>query len=239
MLGTEEHPGLLARHSSQCHETASIDSAVDVIDAHYHDHSTNMPGGCWSHLSKDAHMTWDTLSAGDKKIILGLAQEPDMTKSVLIPVHQAIADWPHVNLPSLFVYRHGIMKKQLVRLPHNTSSEELHDLLQPLILAGFLLTLSSTCSLLQHSTQGCRLVWYLRSTLSLHFRHLMYINVLGKIDGEACHILVYSLELLLTLVPKSMIFSVSRRDGHSNQCRGQDGTPPQDLSSLHRPGSAA
>ena len=217
MLGTKEHPGHLAHHLSQCRKMASIDSAVDVIDAHYHDHSTNMPGGCWSHLSKEAHMTWDTLSASDKKIILGLAKERDMTKFVLIPVHQAIANWPHANLPSLFVYRHRIMQKQLVRLPHNTSSEELHDLLQPLILAGFLLTLSSAHSLLQHSTQGRRLVWYLRSTLSLHFWHLMYINVLSKIDGEACHILVYSLELLLTLVPMPMIFSASRHDGHSNQ----------------------
>ena len=62
-----------------------------------------------------------------------LAQEQETTKFVLIPSQQAIADWPHANLPSLFLYRHGSMQKQLVSLPHDISSEELHDLLRPIL----------------------------------------------------------------------------------------------------------
>ena len=62
-----------------------------------------------------------------------LAQAQETTKFVLIPAQQAIADWPHSNLPSLFVYRHGSMQKQLVSLPHDISSEELYGLLRPIL----------------------------------------------------------------------------------------------------------
>ena len=79
-----------------------IDSAVDVIDAHFHDRSANMPGGRWSRLSKDARMTWDTLSAGDKKIILGIesrAPPPTPRKSNL---HEITAyDFITANLHDL------------------------------------------------------------------------------------------------------------------------------------------
>lgn len=50
---------------------------------------------------------------------------------VLIPYQQAIDErWPLQNLPCLFLYRHGVMQKQLLGLAHNHTKESLYDLLQ-------------------------------------------------------------------------------------------------------------
>ena len=62
-----------------------------------------------------------------------LAQTMLSTKFVLIAAHQAIDGWPSENLPSLFLYRHGTMQKQLVRLPCDTSTDELRELLSPIL----------------------------------------------------------------------------------------------------------
>lgn len=51
---------------------------------------------------------------------------------VLIPAHSAIPNWPHENLPSLFLYRHGKMQHQLVRLPVDISAGRLYDILEEL-----------------------------------------------------------------------------------------------------------
>ena len=49
---------------------------------------------------------------------------------VLIPYQQAIDErWPLQNLPCLFLYRHGVMQKQLLQLAHNHTVDSLHELL--------------------------------------------------------------------------------------------------------------
>lgn len=54
-----------------------------------------------------------------------LASKFDDIKFVVIPHHQAIANWPEEHLPTLFLYRHGTKQHQLVSLPTTISDEQL------------------------------------------------------------------------------------------------------------------
>ena len=58
------------------------------------------------------------------------------TKFVMIPAHSAIPDWPDANLPSLFLYRHGTMQHELIRLPVDLTREQLDDMLSDLTVLG-------------------------------------------------------------------------------------------------------
>ena len=66
-----------------------------------------------------------------EEAIKELAQVKPASKFVLIPSHQAIPDWPHTNLPSLFLYRHGKLQQQLLHLPCDISCEQLNDIMHP------------------------------------------------------------------------------------------------------------
>jgi hypothetical protein len=48
---------------------------------------------------------------------------------VFIPAHSAIPLWPVSNLPSLFLYRHGIMQHELVRLRTDLSARDVYGIL--------------------------------------------------------------------------------------------------------------
>jgi hypothetical protein len=49
---------------------------------------------------------------------------------VFIPAHSAIPEWPVSNLPSLFLYRHGIMQHELVRLRTDLSAQDVWGILE-------------------------------------------------------------------------------------------------------------
>ncbi len=59
-----------------------------------------------------------------------LAGDYRMTKFVLIPSRSAIPNWPDSNLPSIFLYRHGKMQSELVRLSPETSVDQLEETLR-------------------------------------------------------------------------------------------------------------
>jgi hypothetical protein len=61
-----------------------------------------------------------------------LAAAHPATKFVLIPSRSAIPNWPDHNLPSLFLYRHGAMQHQLVRLPPDLTAPQLERMLSDL-----------------------------------------------------------------------------------------------------------
>jgi hypothetical protein len=42
----------------------------------------------------------------------------------------AIANWPDENLPSIFLYRHGKMQREIVRMNPETNEEGLEDILR-------------------------------------------------------------------------------------------------------------
>jgi hypothetical protein len=67
-----------------------------------------------------------------KKAIYELASTFAETKFVLISSHQAIPNWPEENLPSLFVYRHGVLQHEMTRLPVHITTEQLEDTLHNL-----------------------------------------------------------------------------------------------------------
>ena len=67
-----------------------------------------------------------------ERAVTELAPQQHTVKFVLIPAHQAIENWPQDNLPTLFLYRHGKLQKQLVKLPCDMSSEELCEVLKPI-----------------------------------------------------------------------------------------------------------
>jgi hypothetical protein len=50
-----------------------------------------------------------------------LALKFEKVKFVGIPHHQAIANWPLEHLPTLFLYRHGLLQHQLISLPSTTT----------------------------------------------------------------------------------------------------------------------
>jgi hypothetical protein len=72
--------------------------------------------------------TYDSNRTGMmKKALCELASLYVETKFVLISSHQAIANWPEENLPSVFIYRHGKMQHEWIRLPIQITTEQLED----------------------------------------------------------------------------------------------------------------
>jgi hypothetical protein len=55
---------------------------------------------------------------------------PPPVSFVLIPAHSAIPNWPMTNLPSLFLYRHGTLQQELVRLRTNLTAKDVWGILQ-------------------------------------------------------------------------------------------------------------
>lgn len=97
------------------------------------------------HVNESSEQAWVVvcLTSSDQertgfieRAIMELAQSKHTVKFVLIPAHQAIENWPEDNLPTLFLYRHGKMQTQLVKLPRDLSSEELCGLLEPIWTKG-------------------------------------------------------------------------------------------------------
>jgi len=91
------------------------------------------------HVNQDSHKVWvvvcltssDTERTGCvEQAVQELAPLHPATKFVLIAAHSAIPNWPVDNLPSLFLYRHGKMQHELVRLPINMTAEQLEHTLQ-------------------------------------------------------------------------------------------------------------
>jgi len=68
-----------------------------------------------------------------ERAVQGLAKEMVTTKFVMIPVHQAIENWPLDQLPTLFLYRHGKMQKQLDNLRRDIAQTELCSMLKPFV----------------------------------------------------------------------------------------------------------
>lgn len=66
--------------------------------------------------------------------IQDLAVSHEGVKFVCIPAHSAIPNWPTSNLPSLFVYRHGSLHHELLRLAADISIEELEQKLIDLLV---------------------------------------------------------------------------------------------------------
>ena len=88
------------------------------------------------HVNDDSNHVWvvvcltssDTERTGClEQAVRELAANYTTTKFVMIAAHSAIAHWPVENLPSLFLYRHGTMQHELVRLPVNMSATQLLD----------------------------------------------------------------------------------------------------------------
>jgi Phosducin len=94
------------------------------------------------HVNEDSKSVWvviGLLSTHDsdrtammKRSLCELAPMYVEVKFVLISSHQAISNWPDENLPSLFLYRHGVLQHELTRLPIQITTNELekslHDL---------------------------------------------------------------------------------------------------------------
>jgi len=59
-----------------------------------------------------------------------LAHAQTTVKFVMIAAQSAIPNWPDANLPSLFLYRHGRMQHELLRLPVDTSVAQLEGALR-------------------------------------------------------------------------------------------------------------
>ena len=88
----------------------------------------------WTHHVNDASikswvvvcLTADSESTGCMEYsIAELALKFTLVKFVTIHHHAAIPNWPEVNLPSLFLYRHGKMQHQLVSMSCTISPDEL------------------------------------------------------------------------------------------------------------------
>jgi hypothetical protein len=84
------------------------------------------------HVNEASHDSWvvvcltssDTERTGrNQAMVQDLAVHYTSTKFVFIPSHSAIPNWPESNLPSLFLYRDGTMKHELVRLAIDTRQE--------------------------------------------------------------------------------------------------------------------
>jgi Phosducin len=94
------------------------------------------------HVNDDSNDAWvvvGLLSTYDsnrtgmmKKAICELACLYVETKFILISSHQAIENWPEENLPSVFIYRHGKLQHEWIRLPIQLTTEQLEDRLHDL-----------------------------------------------------------------------------------------------------------
>jgi hypothetical protein len=93
------------------------------------------------HVNNDSETCWvvvclttsDTERTGCvERAVHQLAQAHADTKFVMIPSTSAIPNWPHENLPSLFLYRHGKMQHQLIQMEHDMNQEQLEMMLDEL-----------------------------------------------------------------------------------------------------------
>jgi hypothetical protein len=91
------------------------------------------------HVNEDSMKHWvvvcltssDTERTGRvEEAVRQLAGDYRRTKFILIPSRSAIPNWPDSNLPSIFLYRHGKMQSELVRLSSETSVDELEGTLR-------------------------------------------------------------------------------------------------------------
>jgi hypothetical protein len=91
------------------------------------------------HVNEDSMKHWvvvcltssDTERTGRvEQAVRQLAGDYRMTKFILIPSRGAIPNWPDANLPSIFLYRHGKMQSELLRLSPETDVEELEETLR-------------------------------------------------------------------------------------------------------------
>jgi Phosducin len=86
--------------------------------------------GCWVVVCLTSS---DSLRTGCMETaIQNVARIYPHVKFVVIPYTSAIPNWPMENLPSLFLYRHGKMQQELVRLPTNLSTQDVEEILRPL-----------------------------------------------------------------------------------------------------------
>jgi hypothetical protein len=111
---------------------ASMDQQYknDDIDGDDDDQQVSI-AGCWVVVcltSSDALRTGCMETA-----IYNVARLYPHVKFVAIPYTSAIPNWPIENLPSLFLYRHGKMQQELVRLPTNLSTRDVEEILQPFL----------------------------------------------------------------------------------------------------------
>lgn len=65
-----------------------------------------------------------------EEIIRSMARTRPGIKFVLISSQSAIPNWPEDNLPSLFLYRHGKMQNELLRLPRAMTLTALEQILE-------------------------------------------------------------------------------------------------------------
>lgn len=89
----------------------------------------------WSHEVNDASQkSWvvvNLVSSDSERTgcvenaIRTLAAKYPRVKFVAIPYRSAIANWPEANLPSLFLYRHGSMQHQMVKMAMVMSVDQL------------------------------------------------------------------------------------------------------------------
>jgi hypothetical protein len=91
------------------------------------------------HVNEDSMKHWvvvcltssDTERTGRvEQAVRQLAGDYRMTKFILIPSRSAIPNWPDSNLPSIFLYRHGKMQSELLRLSPETNVDELEETLR-------------------------------------------------------------------------------------------------------------
>jgi hypothetical protein len=91
------------------------------------------------HVNEDSMKHWvvvcltssDTERTGRvEQAVRQLAGDYRMTKFILIPSRSAIPNWPDTNLPSIFLYRHGKMQSELLRLSPETNVDELEETLR-------------------------------------------------------------------------------------------------------------
>jgi hypothetical protein len=112
--------------SKQEQRSGTFGDVVTIDRTEWIRHVNNNSMDCWVVVgllsSCDSERT-----AMIEKAIYELARIHVTTKFVLIPSHRAIAFWPDENLPSLFLYRHGIMQHELSRLPVQISAKQLED----------------------------------------------------------------------------------------------------------------
>lgn len=94
----------------------------------------------WSrHVNEDSKKVWVVvcLTSSDAErtgnveaAVCQLAALQRQTKFVLIPSKMAIPNWPDENLPSLFLYRHGKMQREIVRMDPETNVDDLEVILE-------------------------------------------------------------------------------------------------------------
>jgi hypothetical protein len=91
--------------------------------------------GDWTHQVNEAsHNQWVIvcLTSSDRErtgkvedAVQVLALKFESVKFVGIPYHQAIENWPVEHLPTLFLYRYGILQHQFISLPSTSSPSSL------------------------------------------------------------------------------------------------------------------